>query len=125
MNDITRERAQRVIERRVADGSMIRLGDGQIIKRDRLAQETASQAVIMTSTTGHGAHLIAIWCDGCASRYSISAAAHRPSPSSSVAGQPLSQAHRLPWLFPYAAVSGRRQRRTSRRRSDAEAQAEC
>ena len=57
MNDITRKRAQRVIERQVADGSMIRLGDGQIIERDRCAQQTASQAVIMTSTTGHGTHL--------------------------------------------------------------------
>jgi len=72
MNDITHKRAQRVIERQVADGSMIRLGDGQIVERDRLAQQTASQAVIMTSTTGHGAHVIAIWCDRCASRYSIS-----------------------------------------------------
>ena len=83
MNDITRKRAQRVIERQVADGSLIRLGDGQTIERDRRAQQTASQAVIMTSTTdgqtierdrraqqtasqavimtsstGHGAHLI-------------------------------------------------------------------
>lgn len=72
MNDITRERAQRVIERQVADGSMIRLGDGRIIERDRRAQQTASQAVIMTSTAGHGAHLIAIWWDRCASRYCIS-----------------------------------------------------
>ena len=72
MNDITHKRAQRVIERQVADGSMVRLGDGQIVERDRLAQQTASQAVIMTSTTGHGAHVIAIWCDRCASRYSIS-----------------------------------------------------
>ncbi len=61
MNDVTRKRAQRVIERQVADGSMTRLGDGKIIERDRRAQQTASQAVIMTSTTGHGAHLIAIW----------------------------------------------------------------
>ena len=57
MNDITCKRAQRVIERQVADGSMIRLGDGQIIERDRRTQQTASQAVIMTSITGHGAHL--------------------------------------------------------------------
>jgi hypothetical protein len=77
MNDITRKRAQRVIERQVADGSMIRLGDGPIIERDRRAQQTASQAVIMTRTTGYGAHLIAIWWDRCASRYCISGAAHQ------------------------------------------------
>jgi hypothetical protein len=98
MNEITRKRAQRVIERQVADGSMIRLGDGQIIERDRRAQQTASQAVIMTRTTGHGAHLIALWSAapaGAASLVLLIA-----SPSSSVAGQPLRQVHRPPRLLP-------------------------
>jgi len=123
MNDITRKRAQRVIERQVADGSRIRLGDGQIIKRDRRAQQTASQAVIMTSTTGHGAHLIALWSAAPAGTASLVLLI--ASPSSSVAGQPLRQAVARPGYFHHAAVSGRRQRRTSRRRTDAEAQAEC
>ena len=102
MNDITRKRAQRV-KRRVADGSIIRLGDGQIIECDRLAQQTARQAVIMTSTTGHGAHLIAIWCDRCASRHCISGAAHSQSPSASVSvagANHSARPHRPPWLLP-------------------------
>ena len=125
MNDITRKRAQRVIERQVADGSMIRLRDGQIVGGDRLAQQTASQAVIMTSTTGHGAHLMALWCDRCASRYSISAAAHRQSPFPLWRANHPARPIARPGYFYCAAVSGRRQRRTSRRRTDAEAQAEC
>ncbi len=134
MNDITRKRTQRVIERQVAYGSMIRLGDGQIIERDRLAQQTASQAVIMTSTTGHGAHLIAIWCDRYASRYSVSAAVHRQSPLPLWRADHSARPIARPGYSHYAAVSGRQQRRTSRRRTDAkaqqgaeaaEAQAEC
>lgn len=98
MNDITRKRAQRVIEREVADGSMICLGDGRIIARDRRAQQTASQAVIMTSTTGYGAHLIALWSAAPAGTASLVLLI--AIPSTSVAGRPLSRAHRPPWLLP-------------------------
>jgi len=44
MNDITRKRAERIISSKVADGSLIRYGDGQIIERGRLAQDTANLA---------------------------------------------------------------------------------
>jgi hypothetical protein len=37
MNDITSQRAKRIIRSKVADGSLIRYGDGQIIERGRLA----------------------------------------------------------------------------------------
>jgi hypothetical protein len=44
MNDITSQRAKRIIRSKVADGSLIRYGDGQIIERGRLAQDTANLA---------------------------------------------------------------------------------
>ncbi len=38
---ITRKRAQKIVDKQVADGRLVRYGDGTIIERDRLAQETA------------------------------------------------------------------------------------